>query len=348
MVQITLSSLWSIFLFVGPILLPKLIVFYRSVRNPPPNVPIRPTPPKIKRARGLLALSVCIFLALTLPYFDPPNIFKVTQSRLQTPTDVLFARLAATGHPITPREETLRARFVSLDARLAYLQFGPAVVGDCPFCNSADPATWLYFALPSLLAPHLVHISVLLLATSSVFGPEARRWRLQAMIAGVALAAAELYIVATYDSSYNRRAVQGEALFPLFWYARMVRPVAFCLVQLSLSWFLKLTATNRLFPIPPSVAERLESHSRLLETVGGKIGALVQVRNAVFRDKALMERVEEYWSEEGRVISETQEEREVVESVNRVLERMDVPALEKHAEDYVEQVTKEMFKASKA
>ncbi|MDA4133511.1 MAG: hypothetical protein OK454_10375, partial [Thaumarchaeota archaeon] len=127
-------------IFFGPLLLPRLIRSYQTLRagSREPRRPTRPLPAPTFRALLVLAAVALVFALKTLPVLSPENVFRVTQSRLQTPTDVLFTRLSALrpGNGLTPRDEALRERLASLEARLLYLKFGPAVSADCPFCRS--------------------------------------------------------------------------------------------------------------------------------------------------------------------------------------------------------------------
>ncbi|TKA70824.1 hypothetical protein B0A49_07692 [Cryomyces minteri] len=334
----TTTTLLSLF---GVPLVSKGLALYRSARASAQNIPIRPTPPHVNRALNILFVSALLFLLSSLPYFTPANIFQQTQSRLAIPTDVLFARLAA-ARPLTHTDHALKAKFHSPDARLLYLHYGPDVVANCQFCRSDGPGSYLVYALPSLLLPHLAHLAVLGLATSSLLaGPEGSRFRTPVTLAGVALAAADVYLVASHAQPPYTAATTttvGGHIDAFFWKLRLYRSLALTVADLSAALLLWTTATNRLLALPPRPAERMEHGARTLELALAKLKALGSVRNVVFRDAGLRDRVGAYWTAEGAVTRAMFEEREVVEGVRAALARADMGGLMEQADRYTEGV----------
>lgn len=279
-----------------------------------------------------------MLLLLALPPFAPENIFKLTTSRLQIPTDVLFARLASIrpGEALTPTDAALRAKFVSVESRLLYLQYGPEVVASCPFCSSEDPKTYLYYALPALLAPHLLNLVVLSLATSAtVAGPAAARWRSIAATASAVLACGEIWAVSTYNYASNAQATRSADLDAYFWTARTLRCVALGILDAAVAGVIWLSATNRLFATPPTPAARVEAVTRQLLATKSRLSAVGIVKNTNLRDEDLRVRTAAYWTHEGRVMREVMEEREVVEGVNDALaKRINIQDISRDAENY--------------
>ncbi|KAI9815049.1 MAG: hypothetical protein M1827_002892 [Pycnora praestabilis] len=338
--MVSWSTVKTLLFTLGPIFVPKVIQYYRSIRasSRGQKTPIRPTPSHITRALNILFITALLALISTLPYFAPENIFTLTTSRLQIPVDVLFTRLSAL-RPLTPTDEALRLKLVSLESRLLYLTFGPSPLANCQFCSSDDAKSYLYYALPTLLTPHLLHIAVLGLITSSVFsGREGGIWRTQATIAGVALGAAEVYLVGTYDHKANARALRLADVDAFHWRLRLYRGLAIALVDLFLGWGIYLSSTNRAFITPPSVAERLETSTRMLETANRKLHAVGITRNVVVRDEGLRTRADRYWGEEGRIMGEVFEEREVIEGLKGALGRVDIVSVTEEAGRYAEGV----------
>ncbi|TPX10990.1 uncharacterized protein E0L32_008027 [Thyridium curvatum] len=363
---ISWGTIKSLTLFFGPILVPKAISYYRSVRSAPGRhgLAVRPCPEPTRRAILLLALCAAILLVRSLPVFAPENVFVATQSRLQAPTDVLFNRLSAlraasAGSPdvggaaaLTPADEALRARFVNLESRLLYAQFGPDPLSTCPFCSSDDPRSYLYYAAPALVAPHLVNLAVLALATAAspaIFGRDARShgaptpsasgWRSTATLAACALAAADIYLVSSYSHQLNARALRLADVDFFFWRARARRLLALAALDALAAALLWLTATNRAFASPPTPAARLESVSRALAVAKSRLSAAGIVKNTAARDEDLRGRSQAYWAHEGRLMREVMEEREVVEGVNDALaNRIDIGTITRDAEAYAASV----------
>ncbi|KAL3427681.1 hypothetical protein PVAG01_01190 [Phlyctema vagabunda] len=330
--MVSWGTIKSVVLFAGPILLPKAIAYYRSVRAAPTvqGVSIRPVPANVSRALGILFVTAIVFFIKTIPYFAPENIFALTQSRLQIPNDVLFTRLAAlrsTG--LTATDQILRSKLHSLESRLLYFQYGPDVITGCQFCTAEDSKNYLFYAVPAILAPYLFNLCVLALATSGLFtGKEGAVWRRTATIAGGAIALIEVYLVSSYHHQANARATRLEDIDAFFWKMRVYRGLMIAAVDALLGWVLYLSSTNRAFVVPLSAPERLEATTKAVENIRRRLGALALLKNSVNRDPDLRHLNQDYWVREGVITSEAMAEREVVESVNNALRnRLDIQKL---------------------
>ncbi|KAH6656760.1 hypothetical protein BKA67DRAFT_552972 [Truncatella angustata] len=337
---ISWGTIKSLLLFFGPILLPKAIAYYRSFRAGPAaqGLTLKPLPPKVLRALTLLGATALVYLALSLPPFAPENLFARTQSRLQIPTDVLFTRLTALrpANALTDADATLRAKFVNLESRLLYLQFGPSVLAGCPFCNAEDPRSYLYYAAPGLLAPHLFNLVVLSVATSGLMtGHEGSKWRAPAVLVSAAIAAIDIYLVSSYNYQVNARATRLVDIDSFFWTSRLYRLVTFALINSAFAALLYLSSTNRAFASPPGPAERVEAVTRQLMMSKSKLNALGIVKNTAIRDEELRERMQSYWQHEGRLMREVMEEKEVIDGVNDALSnRINIAGITNDAEVY--------------
>ncbi|KAI0391019.1 hypothetical protein F5Y17DRAFT_442200 [Xylariaceae sp. FL0594] len=338
MVSISWGTVRSLVIFFGPILLPKAIGYYRQLRasSQASSQPVRPLPLSSVRAVSMLCSIALTFFALSLPFFAPENVFAVTNSRLQIPTEVLFNRLASI-RPLTASDGALRHKFVNLESRLLYLQFGPDVLASCPFCLSEEPKTYLYYALPSIAAPHLLNLVVLSLATSAtVAGKEAAAWRSSAAVSAAALAALDVYATSTYNHGANARATRLSELDMFFWSSRALRLVALAVLDLAVAALIYVSATNRLFASPPDPAARVEAVTRnLLAVTKSRLSAVGIVKNTSLRDEGLRDRTSAYWRHEGRLMREVMEEREVVEGVKDALaNRINIQEISRDAENY--------------
>lgn len=205
-----------------------------------------------------------------------------------------------------------------------YFLYGPLVLAGCTFCEPKEPYSYLIYAAPVLALPHLLHVAILGGVTSSLLaGPNAARWRTQATIAGVALAAADLYFHLTYDHSHNILATRPGALDFFFWRMRIYRGLAIAFVDALLGWVIWLSATNRFFMQPPGTVDRLDALARAMEAANFRLAATGNVRNAVVRDRALLGKTENYWTFEKNVY----EEREVVDATRAALARINMQQL---------------------
>ncbi|KAI0843443.1 hypothetical protein F5Y06DRAFT_254945 [Hypoxylon sp. FL0890] len=334
------GTIKSLLIFFGPMLLPKAISYYRSIRNAPARagISIQPIPPKALRALFILITTALILLVRTLPYFAPENIFVRTQSRLQIPTDVLFNRLSSLrpNGVLTPTDTALRTKFVNLESRLLYLQYGPEVLASCPFCTSDDPSSYFYYAIPALLVPHIVNLIILSLATSDLIsGPHGPKWRTTAAVISGLGAALDLYIASSYNHQANARAPRLSDLDLFFWDTRTYRFLSLAALDSTLAFLLYLSSTNRAFATPPSAAERVEAVTRQLQLTKSRLNAVGIVKNTTIRDEELRARTQAYWQHEGRLMREVMEEREVVEGVNdALLNRINIQDISRDADAY--------------
>lgn len=337
--NIVTSRIRSLLIFFGPVLIPKAISYYRSARSPKSSqIPIQPVPARIYYALVLLSGMTLAFLLKTLPALAPENIFKLTSSRLQIPTDVLFNRVASLrpNAALTAADTVLRSKFINLESRLLYLQFGPDTLAACPFCHADDPNAYLYYAMPSILWPHMLNIIVVAMATTAVWtGRYGAQWRTTATIAGFVIAGADVYFTSTYRYQANARALRLEDLDCFFWSSRNWRHIMLAALDGLLAWVIYLSATNRAFLQLPSPAERVESVNRGLNLARSKLSAVGIVQNTMVRDEDLRLKSDSYWRREGALMQEAMEEREVVESVNDALEnRISIENITKDADQY--------------
>ena len=351
---LTRPRIKSLVIFFGPILLPKAISYYRAARAAPRlrGLTVQPAPAPVRRALALLLAAAALLVVAALPPFAPENIFARTQSRLQIPTDVLFARLAALrpAGALAPADEALRARFVNLESRLLYLQYGPDALAACPFCAADDPRSYFYYALPALAAPHLLNLALLAAVTSPLLaGRHGPRWRATATLAAVGLALTDLYLVHGYNHQANARALRLAELDMFAWAARSRRLVGLAALDLLAAAALWLAGTNRAFGSPPSPAERVAGLGRALAAAKSRVNAAAVVKNTAMRDEELRAQALRYWAHEARVVRDAMEEREVLESVQDALQnRLDVDAMARDADGYASSVVQPLQAVAEA
>ncbi|KAE8350357.1 hypothetical protein BDV28DRAFT_151028 [Aspergillus coremiiformis] len=370
MVEISFGTIKSLLIFFAPIIIPRIINFYRSTRVALASRPApRALPPNASRALNVLFFAVLFFLLLSLP-FNPhapnPNIFALTRSRLNTPTDIVFNRLARyrPENTLTDADTLLRSKFTSLGARKVYLRFGPETLTGCQFCSLDHIHTYLLYYLPfHTLLPHLFHMVLVGVVTSAPFaGREAASWRNKFTMAGLALASFDAYIVFTYDPVQSASAAVRAGIHPpssLYHQTTLLRPLAFAIFDGICAFLIYVTATNRFFFTPPSVADQVDqlvgSSLSALSGATTKLHAVNVARNAVVRDKVLKDRDDEYWhtvvamnADSGMVdgggdpSTNIWEEEEVVRAMSRAMAGqggVDLAKLGVSAAEYVNGVT---------
>ncbi|KFY08850.1 hypothetical protein V492_05854 [Pseudogymnoascus sp. VKM F-4246] len=337
--MVSWGTIKSLLIFFGPMLLPKAIGYYRSFKQNAKKGgrPIRPVPPAVSRALGILFVIAVILLIATLPVFSEENIFTKTQSRIQIPVDVLFTRLTAIRpNGLTELDLRLREKLVSLESKLLYLKFGPDAIGNCLFCKADDRRSFYYYSMSYILTPHVFNLAVLAAVTSGMFvGEEGTMWRRFATICSVIIAVADMSYVSEYDHKLNAKATRLEDLDMFFWRSHTYRLVVLAGLDALVGWLLFLSSTNRAFVIPVSPAERLEATTKILDSARSKMSAAAVVLNTVNRDETLRGKADGYWVNESKVMGEIMAEREVVDSVNNTLQsRVNMAAIMTDADAY--------------
>ena len=156
-------------------------------------------------------------------------------------------------------------------------------------------------------------------------------------MASIILAISDCYLFGSYDWKANARAHRPEEYVHFYWRMRVFRGICIAVADAFLAGLLWLSSTNRMFVVPPSAAERMETAMRVLENARGKLSAVGVVRNAIVRDEGLRRKTEAYWRKEGEITGQIMAEREVVEGVRNALDgRIQVVTLEAEATKYAE------------
>lgn len=345
------NSIKSLLIFFGPMLLPRAIALYQSFRrnnasSSQQRKSIVPLPLRPRLAVTLLVLAALALALTTLPVLSPENLFAVTRSNPTSSANLILSRLAAV-RPLTPRDAVLHDKFESKASKLLYYKYGPDVLGDCPFCSSQDPTTYLLYALPrTLLPPHLLSAVLLGLATSgAVTGPEGRQFRVPATYVAALLAAADAYLVVSYDpaAANDKARVLAEVDF-FFWAARRYRHLALAAAHLVLATCVWAACTNRFFVVGPTVSARVDAVTgAMLGGVNMKVRSANVLKNTVARDAELRAVDAAYWAHEGQVVQEAMESEEVVESMRDAVEnrRINLEEMDRMAEGFTERVMAE-------
>jgi hypothetical protein len=329
-------------MWVGPWLLPRALAFFRSIQASNRPGQIRPLPTRVKLGLNALFVFIVICLIQTIPNFSPPNIYKDTQSRLAIPTSVLFNRLSSIRNDnLTPLDLALKDRYfeASTDFGLIYAAYGPQVMAECIWCNTKEPTYYLYYAIPSILAPHLLHVLIILCLTSTFFtGSEGSRWRFYGVMATASLALVEVVLVARNDWRLNttKRLLADVDFF--YWRMRTYRLLAFALLDSLLGWAVWLTSTNRWLVKPPGVSQQVEFLANTLKVPAIKMSLLSRMQAAVVSDEQLLTTGMRYWTQEPRNVAELEQEREVVDAKRLALSRINIDKIRHEANLWVDQV----------
>jgi hypothetical protein len=216
------------------------------------------------------------------------------------------------------------------------------VLATCTFATPGDldaGRTFFFYAIPSLLTPHLLHLLALGITTSGLLsGKEGTRWRTVAAIAGIVLGAAEVAFIANYDNKHNARSTRLNEVDFIHWKMQIWRGLAIAALDGILGWVIWLQATGRAFLTPPTASERIADHGKVLEGLLSKARGLGVIRNATFRDNGMRGQVNRYWVKEGEVMKDVFEQPEVLEAQRNALRRIDMMRVGREAEVYIDSI----------
>ena len=337
------ESLKTLFYTIAPFAIPYVISSYRKYQaySRAHKAERRPVPRRIGLSLNILFVAALIALVASAYAFSYENIFTKTASRLQTPSNVLWERVAKKrpGRTLTELDEKLQDRLASVDARCLYLMYGPDTIANCPFCNSDEPMSFFYYAMPSILLPHLLNFIVLGFATSNgVAGREGSRFRASAAVVGCVLALVELAVWYNYDWKANAKATKSVDLFQFFGWIRLSRSIAIAVVDAGFAWFLWATSTNRILVVPPSARERLENVIKQLEICASQQAATGIIHNAIVRNEELHKNTETHWTQDSILMQQVMADPEVQKGLLKAksLGRLDMDKLELEAAKYAE------------
>ncbi|CAD6506551.1 BgTH12-07778 [Blumeria graminis f. sp. triticale] len=337
--SVSWDTLKTLTLFFGPILLPKLVGYYRAYKYElsKPHSAVRPVPKPVLGALFILFSTSCYLLVLTLPYFSPEEIFTLTSSRLQIPVDVLFNRLAALRPSgLTETDLLFKSKIVSTDSRLLYLQYGKPTIMNCTFCSPDDPKSYFYYALPILITPHLLNLFVLEFSTSSFFtNRDGKVWRTRANIAAMVLGAIDIYRVFNYPFLKNARVTTLDNIEFFFWTSRLQRLLALAILDSTIGWVMYLSSTRRAFFDSSTALDHMESLQYALNVVQSKLTALEVLKNTIVQDNDLRDQNNRHWMNEIERTSEILEDESVVAAIALAKQsRVDMKTVKKDADNY--------------
>jgi hypothetical protein len=211
--------------------------------------------------------------------------------------------------------------------KLIYLAYGPDTLLNCIWCSAnegSDATNFFLYSLPKIFTPHILHLAVLGLSTSSFVGSEGARFRTHATIAGLLLLVSETWYLASYNTTANKRAKALSDIDFVHWRLRVYRLLAFAAVDGVLGLVLWLTSTNRWLAKSVSIAERIETITKGAESTTTKLHALGLLANSINRDQTLRNIREGYWRMEGQELAEVVQEEEVMTQINAALGKLDM------------------------
>ncbi|KAG5297627.1 hypothetical protein I7I48_06795 [Histoplasma ohiense] len=312
----------TLLIFFSPLLFRKARSCFHSLRSSLAQRPQpRPLPPGAALALNILFISTCLFLFLSLPawtglnpHAPSSNIFALTQSRLNTPTEILFNRLARLrpNNTLTSLDTQLKAKFTSPTLRRLYLRYGPETLLACPFCTPDAETTYLLYYLPlHTFLPHLLHLLITGLVTSNpLAGSSASRFRSKFTLTALSLLLLETLLVAFYNPASSPNPAKAHHKtpsaipqdIPSSFHNNLTtfRLLTFTIFDALAAGTIYLAATHRFFYTPPTPAEVTDQlvaiASATLANATAKVHAVSVVRNATVRDRGLKARDDAYWT----------------------------------------------------
>lgn len=268
---------------------------------------------------------------------------------------------------LTARDELLRGTLLTKDSRHVYLTVGPSTMLDCSFCHPSRPSTYVLYALPTnTLLPHLLHFTIIGLATSAALTSHATsRYRTKMLLGALSLLALDLYatLYATiYPTSVFLQSNQPP--MSVYTWLRALRPLSFCVLDATFAFYIWASCTNRFIFFPflsdPNAAgsasvEALQAQTQdlvrtsalAMQSTQAKLRAANVAHNTVVRDQSLKRREDEYWTEVREVEGDDEDlyqDERVQAAIARVYGQggVDVPRARREAGAFVDGVMRSM------
>lgn len=245
---------------------------------------------------SILATVAFLQVIFYIPYAWPAiNVFSATNSRMQTPGDVIGSRLRALfgdEYETAPRSmtsgkgnldyELLVSRLASSDGKALYAVYGTEAYAGCQWCRTDQPFSFFLYILPSIVIPHALNFFPILLVTTgnrdafALSSASSRQWFRMAVIFGMAFLGIELYTmyqapnVPEFLLSINN-SVSHEDVPWIFWSRIKMRAWAFAVADSVLAFLVFLSASGRAFETGEATAVRT---SRIIKQLDGAVNKL--------------------------------------------------------------------------
>jgi len=298
-------------LLIGPA---PLFYLYRTWQSTPQHLqPLRrPLPSSSRLAISLLVLAALVY-ALFILFGNSENIFYLTNARFVTSPSVLQNRLSRL-RPLTQDDTTLLERLsTSLSERLYYTTFGPIPLIQCTWCQTihnepsgpislGDGKLYLLYSLPLIVTPYLSHAFVVGLLTTPFIASTSstQNMRIYISYALGLLLSAELWILATFDSTVNSSAHDLKQVTWLHWELHTFRYTTLLLLSLLHAGFIYVSETG-LIPLPLATEEKMFQIGMFADIVSQRINLARRIRGVVMLKDGWRDTVVRGWKLRGGI-----------------------------------------------
>lgn len=254
-------------------------------------------------------------------------------------------------------------------SRLIYLTYGLSSLLNCSFCHPTQPQTYVLYSLPvTVFLPHLIHLTVIGLATSpSITSAWTTKSRFTFLVPSLGLLLLDIFMNTLYTPYPSLIRPADPSPVSLFTLLQLLRPLSFCVLDAIFAFYIWAKATNRFIFFPflsdPDAASNISSDELQMQAqelvrnmgmglsmVQSKLRAYSVAKNTVLRDEGLKGVEKRYWEEVqrreggGEVGQDIYEDEEVQEAISRVFTLgnagVDVPRARREAGAFVDSVTK--------
>lgn len=207
------------------------------------------------------------------------NVYKLTNSRLKAPIDVLQKRLIKLGQ--TRSQVLWQALQSSPELVLQYQRLGDDSLLRCSWCSLEAPQSYLYFMIGRIALSYLGHVALLSLVTDS---------RILVVASTAFVFSVETYLRAGALDELNAKSESVEDIWFVDSYAPLVRQCLFLLSALVVRISIYLSAR---FPSPQ--ADLLTIKKEIVEAIE-KVRVSNSMQRTVYDNGMLRAHMNEFWS----------------------------------------------------
>lgn len=283
----------GIVVFVLPFVLPWL----RKLWSGEGRGPVKRVGAKTWALIGVL-MAISVAQAYYWKITIEENIILETGSRMQTSGEVLGTRLKKLrGRDyLGEQEELMISRFATDTGRALYTVYGTNAFMNCEWCEIGDGGvSLLIYSLPNILAPYLINMVGMLLATGGI-DRNARQWRLSGVVVSCLMMFLDVYTVFIFPYDVNRRAKVPRLIQWFHWDRHNYRSMWLCGYNVALALLIYLSASGRFYHVDVSIHSEIKGISKQLDDSVRLLSYSAMSKDAITRNGVCRQHDNDFWA----------------------------------------------------
>lgn len=314
------NSFKALLIPLSPFLIVKAIEVVQRVRISYRTKKITPVSPTNWKIILILLITALLHVTAYIYIASPKiNVFLATNSRMQTSSEVLGARLRSLfgdDYDTAPKSVTsksgtwdydlLVSRLASAEGRALYSIYGTDAYAGCQWCRTDKPDTFFLYLLPTILLPHIINLFPILLVTTtestsfSLSTPNSRQWFSYTILITGLLIGLEAFTVYKAPRSSDlidsiKNSPDVSYVYWMYWSRIQVRGWLLASLDSLLAFLIYLSAAGYAFDTGESTAIRTKKVIKQLDNSVNKLRLSILLHtNVISRNKELRDAYEKW------------------------------------------------------